>query len=140
MKRLVIIAVSIIMASSCSILHHAEIDNPAESHFLTSDSKVSLNVSPQRITYVYRPSSDDAKSLGVEQLKRNAVYEALESNGGYDVLVGINYFITAKHGLFCKQVTSIKLSGYPATYKNFRDAPENVVSIDGATVQLDMSK
>lgn len=140
MKRLLFIAVAIIMASSCSVLHHAEIDNPAESHFLSSDSKVSLNVSPQRITYVYRPSSDDAKSLGVEQLKRNAVYEALEANGGYDVLVGTNYYITAKHGFFSKQVTSIKVSGYPATYKNFRDAPENVVNIDGAMVQLDMAK
>lgn len=138
MKRLAIIAAAIIMASSCSVLHRAKVENPAESHQLTTDSKASLNVSTTRISYVYRPSKDDSKNLGVEQLKMNAVYEALESNGGYDVLVGASYYVTYKRGfLFSGRVTSIKVSGYPATYKDFRDAPMNIVNVDGVNIKLD---
>lgn len=139
MKRLLIIAMAVIMASSCSVLHRAVVENPVESHSLSSDSKASLNVSSTKVSYVYRPSKDDAKTLSIEDLKKNAVYEALESNGGYDVLVGANYYVTAKHGFFfSRRVTSIKVSGYPAVYKDFRDAPENVIPVDGVNVKLDL--
>ena len=90
----------IIMATSCSVLHRAVVDNPVESHSLSSDSKASLNVSTTKVSYVYRPSKDDAKTLSLDELKNNAVYEALESNGGYDVLVGANYYVTTKYGFF----------------------------------------
>ena len=123
---------AIAMASSCSVLHRAVVDNPAESHSLYSESKTSLDVSGTKVSHVYRPTKHDAKNLSLEELKSNAVYEALESNGGYDVLVGANYFITTKYGFlpFMKKVKSIKVTGYPALYKDFRDAPENVIPID----------
>lgn len=140
MKRLFFIVMVIIMATSCSVLHRAVVDNPVESHSLSSDSKASLNVSTTKVSYVYRPSKDDAKTLSLDELKNNAVYEALESNGGYDVLVGANYYVTAKYGFFffSRRVTSIKVSGYPAVYKDFRDAPENVISVDGVDLKLDL--
>ncbi len=139
MKRLLIITVLIAMATSCSVLHRAVVDNPAESHSLSSDSKASLDVSSTRVSHVYRPSKNDAKTLSLKELKSNAVYEALESNGGYDVLVGANYYITTKYGFFfSRRVTSIKVSGYPAVYKDFRDAPENVVTVDGVNIKLDL--
>ena len=100
MKRLFFIVMVIIMATSCSVLHRAVVDNPVESHSLSSDSKASLNVSTTKVSYVYRPSKDDAKTLSLDELKNNAVYEALESNGGYDVLVGANYYVTTKYGFF----------------------------------------
>ena len=49
----------------------------------------------------------------------NAVAAALEQNGGGDVLIQPQYQYTFKSFAFRKLV-SLTVTGYPATYKNFR--------------------
>jgi hypothetical protein len=84
----------------------------------------SLDVAAKKINYVYYPEIKDSKSLSQDQLIKNAVYAALQSNGGGDELVGLSYYITVRRGFFVKKVRSISVSGYPATYTNFREPTE----------------
>ncbi len=82
-----------------------------------------LEVSPQKITYTYRPS-DDVNRGGEENVINTAVRKALEVNGGGDVLVEMQ-FTLKKTGK--KNVTEVTVSGYPARYKNFRNANEDML-------------
>lgn len=82
-----------------------------------------LEVSPKKITYTYRPSDDENRG-GEENVINTAVRKALEVNGGGDVLVEMQ-FTLKKTGK--KNVTEVTVSGYPATYKNFRNANEDML-------------
>ena len=82
-----------------------------------------LVVSPQKITYTYRPT-DDVNRGGEANVINTAVRKALEANGGGDVLMEMQYTMK-KSGK--KNVKEITVSGYPATYKNFRSANEEML-------------
>lgn len=83
-------------------------------------SAVDLNVSPSRISYTYRPSSDERRGGGRNVLNC-AVQAALQTNGGGDVLVAPQYTVIKKKRLFGgKKIKEVTVTGYPATYKNFR--------------------
>ena len=82
-----------------------------------------LAVSPQKITYTYRPT-DDVNRGGEANVINTAVRKALEANGGGDVLVEMQ-FTLKKSGK--KNVTEVTVSGYPATYKNFRNANDEML-------------
>ena len=82
-----------------------------------------LAVSPQKITYTYRPT-DDVNRGGEANVINTAVRQALEANGGGDVLVEMQ-FTLKKSGK--KNVKEVTVSGYPATYKNFRNANEDML-------------
>lgn len=79
-----------------------------------------LVVSPQKITYTYHPTDDENRG-GESNVINTAVRKALEANGGGDVLMEMQYTMK-KSGK--KNVKEITVSGYPATYKNFRPADE----------------
>ena len=52
----------------------------------------------------------------------NAVYEALKENGNADVLVNFQYQATVTKKLwFNRKVQKVVITGYPATYKNFKN-------------------
>ena len=75
-----------------------------------------LVVSPTKISYTYVPTSQDSKS-GLKNVLNNAVTDALKQYQG-DVLIHMQYdAITKKHG----KVKKVTVSGYPATYKNFKN-------------------
>jgi len=82
-----------------------------------------LVVSPNKITYTYRPT-DDVNRGGEANVINTAVRKALEANGRGDVLVEMQYTLK-KSGK--KNVKEVTVSGYPATYKNFRNADEETL-------------
>ncbi len=82
-----------------------------------------LEVSPKKITYTYRPT-DDVNRGGEVNVINTAVRNALEANGGGDVLVEMQ-FTLKKSGK--KNVKEITVTGYPATYRNFRNASEDML-------------
>lgn len=82
-----------------------------------------LVVSPQKITYTYKPS-DDVRRGGEVNVINTAIRKALEANGGGDVLVELQTTIKKKSR---KNVTEVTVSGYPATYKNFRCADDQTL-------------
>ena len=87
-----------------------------------------LAVSPSKITYTYRPT-DDVNRGGEANVINTAVRKALEVNGGGDVLMEMQYTLK-KSGK--KNVKEVTVSGYPATYKNFR--PANEETLKGAAI------
>lgn len=82
-----------------------------------------LVVSPKKITYTYRPT-DDVRRGGVENVINTAIRMALEANGGGDVLVELQTTVK-KTGR--RNVSEVTVSGYPATYRNFRCADDETL-------------
>ncbi len=82
-----------------------------------------LAVSPNKITYTYRPT-DDVNRGGEVNVINTAVRKALEANGGGDVLVEMQFTLKKSGKNNVKEVT---VTGYPATYKNFRNANEDML-------------
>ena len=77
-----------------------------------------LDVSPTRITYTMKPHRRVRRG-GFENVKSTAIREALMTNGGGDVLVGLEVQTKSVGFLWGRKVTSITVSGYPAKYTNF---------------------
>ena len=82
-----------------------------------------LVVSPQKITYTYRPT-DDVKRGGDVNVINTAIRMALEANGGGDVLVELQTTVKKKGR---KNVSEVTVSGYPASYRNFRSADDETL-------------
>ena len=82
-----------------------------------------LVVSPHKITYTYKPS-DDVRRGGEVNVINTAIRKALEVNGGGDVLVELQTTVKKKGR---KDVSEVTVSGYPASYKNFRCADDETL-------------
>ena len=82
-----------------------------------------LVVSPHKITYTYKPT-DDVRRGGEVNVINTAIRKALEMNGGGDVLVELQTTVKKSGKRNVKEVT---VSGYPATYKNFRCADDETL-------------
>ena len=82
-----------------------------------------LVVSPHKITYTYKPT-DDVRRGGEVNVINTAIRKALEVNGGGDVLVELQTTVKKKGR---KDVSEVTVSGYPATYKNFRCADDETL-------------
>ena len=82
-----------------------------------------LVVSPKKITYTYKPT-DDVRRGGVTNVINTAIRMALDANGGGDVLVELQTTVK-KTGR--RNVSEVTVSGYPATYKNFRSADDETL-------------
>ena len=77
-----------------------------------------LEVSPKRISYTMTPHRRVQRG-GFENIKSTAIREALQNNGGGDVLVGLEVQTKSVRFLCWRTITSITVSGYPAKYTNF---------------------
>lgn len=83
---------------------------------LTSSNSADLEVSPVKVSLVdYAPTKKEKRG-GSENVKQVAVAKLLKENGNADVLIEPQYEITSKR----KNIKRISVSGYPATYKNFK--------------------
>lgn len=121
MKKFIVFTALAMLFSSCAI-HKASVASTAVySPEIETTTIATLDVSPKKITYVYNPTKIDAKSMTEKQLVKNAIYLALKENGNADELVGVNYYISLKRRFLTKRIKSISVSGYPATYKDFRE-------------------
>lgn len=78
-----------------------------------------LDVAQQKISYTYYPTSA-VKRGGLANVKAAAVAEALAKNGNGDVLVESQCEVVTYTGFFRRTIKSVTVTGYPATYKNFK--------------------
>ncbi|MDD6778465.1 MAG: hypothetical protein PUD91_05480 [Bacteroidales bacterium] len=119
-KYIIMLSVAAAMlATSCST-----IEKTATTRAITAPVAAAvtadLEVSPNKITYTYYPTSAVRRG-GMQNIKAAAVAEALARNGNADVLIEPQTEIVQKKGFFGGfKVKSITVTGYPATYKNFR--------------------
>lgn len=87
-----------------------------------------LKVAPARITYTMQPSKQ-INAGGIGNVKQAAIQEALSANGNADLLLEPQFVISHKKGpfgIFINKVTSITVTGRPATYTNFRSMDDAV--------------
>ena len=121
MKKIIILAALTLLFSSCAVHKSTVASTTVYSPAIETVTIATLDVSPEKISYVYTPTRTEAKALQQKQLVKNAIFMALKENGNADELVEVNYYITLKRVLFGKRVKSIAISGYPAKYNDFRE-------------------
>lgn len=126
MKRIIILSVTIMALTSCSTVHNsaslADVDNK-----ILAGAVADLEVSPQRVTYTYKTKAS-VRRAGTKNCVRTAVREALEANGGADILVQEETTTITRFALFgrgFKRLKSVTVSGYPAKYKNITPIPQS---------------
>lgn len=86
---------------------------------MNSSSTVDLEVSERRVSYTYY-AEKNVRRGGLGNVYAAAVKEALKANGNADVLVAPEFETRIKKGVFGKKVKTVIVTGYPATYRNFR--------------------
>lgn len=74
-----------------------------------------LNISDQKVRFTLDIPQNNNVLITESQYKENAIGELLEKNNA-DVLINPTYKCDYKNG----RLVSITVSGYPATYRNFR--------------------
>lgn len=125
MKKLFVLILPVIAAlSSCTTVNRTAktVDISAS---IRNVSVADLDVAPNRVTYTMTPSKAVRRG-GLANIKRVAESEALEKNGGGDVLVNPEFTVTKRRGLFSSKVTSVTVTGRPANYTNVRSLPDSV--------------
>ena len=111
-------AVACMAFSSCtSVMKTASSLNVATS--IEAASTADLIVSDHKITFEYDVPKKVRRG-GTTNIYNVAVREALRYNGGGDVLVAPQFDTRIRCGLFGKKIKTVTVSGYPATYKNFK--------------------
>ena len=119
-----------ILATSCGatkVINSATYTAGAAKLYVTP-LQADLNVSPKKINY-FMPVSESVGRGGLDNVIATAIKEALDANGG-DVIVGLETSV-AYHpdGSF----ESISITGYPASYVNFRNN-ENLPVVEAVSV------
>lgn len=115
MKKAIIFAVAVICMTSCSTIRKTSTTMDVATS-LNSKNNADLIVSSQKVTLENYIPSKKEKRGGKKNVLNCAVAELLKRNGNADVLVSPQ-FETVERGTNVKRVT---VSGYPATYKNFK--------------------
>lgn len=120
MKKLMFLSVAVAITasiSSCSFVPKADgytaTKVPVEVT-LTSKNLVDLEVSPVKVSNMF-VTTKFIRDGGLENCKNAAVQDLLKKNGNADVLVAPEYN-------YDQDLNTITVSGYPAKYKNFRNA------------------
>lgn len=130
-----IVAVLMICATSCYVTAPQQtapsksvLMNTATYRSVSVDTPITppiiadLVVSSEKISYPLIPSAALLKT-DFENLVNTAVKEALRIHGNADVLIGLEYQVkTDDYGV----IESVVVSGYPATYTNFRHPNETI--------------
>lgn len=84
-----------------------------------------LDVASARISYTMVPTAAIRRG-GPVNCKRAAIQEALAANGNADLLLEPQFVVGRKWTIFGSKITSVTVSGRPATYKNFRSMDDGV--------------
>lgn len=125
MKKLFVLLVPVLAAlSSCTTVNKTA-KTADISASIRNASVADLDVASRRVTYTMTPSKAVRRG-GLANIKRVAESEALEKNGGGDVLVNPEFTVTKRRGLFSSKVTSVTVTGRPANYINVRSLPDSV--------------
>ena len=122
LKRIIVFAISMVMLLSCGIgntssklVSTATYQRMNFQPYVTP-VQVDLKVSPKKISY-FMLVSDSVRQGGFDNIVATAVKEALEANGNGDVIVGLQTQTKYNNK---GEVESINITGFPATYENFR--------------------
>ena len=121
-KRFILLAVASLAVMSCSVgakspklISTATYQKMSFQPYVTP-VQVDLQVSPKKINY-FMLVSETVRMGGFDNVVATAVKEALESNGGGDVIVGLQSQTKYNDK---GEIESINISGFPASYVNFR--------------------
>lgn len=125
MKKLFLFLAVAAMVTSCSSakLINSATHSKAKAIQPVTALYADLSVSPTKISYFLIPSKTVLKG-GYDNVVNTAVREALIANGNADVLVAMETQI--KHNAD-GEIESITVTGYPATYTNFRSPGDDVL-------------
>ena len=127
MKKVLLFLAVAAMATSCAT--PARLMNSATHSKATAIQPITalyadLNVSPTKITYFLIPSKTVVQG-GYDNVINSAVREALLANGNADILVAMETQVKYNPA---GEIESVTITGYPATYTNFRNASDEVLS------------
>lgn len=117
MKKIFIILGCVCLASCASIHETATYQDP--NNRINTATAADLKISPTRISFTYEPSNEVRRG-GDKNVIKTAIREALRNNGNADILIGMEYITLHKPVLGKSGIKQITISGYPATYTNFR--------------------
>lgn len=125
MKKLVLFLAVAAMATSCSSakLISSATHSKAKAIQPIAALYADLSVSPTKISYFLIPSKTVLQG-GYDNVINTAVREALIANGNADVLVAMETQV--KHNAD-GEIESVTVTGYPATYTNFRSPGDDVL-------------
>ncbi|MCH5328163.1 MAG: hypothetical protein J1E02_04005 [Coprobacter sp.] len=127
MKKYLFMAAVAVLATSC-VTTTKTARTESVPYSMYNATVADLEVSPKRITYTIEPSVEIQKG-GINNVKQAVIMEALNANGNADMLLEPQFVISHKKGpfgIFINKVTSITVTGRPATYKNFRSMDDKV--------------
>lgn len=121
MKKILILSVITLLATSCIL---SKLTNSATQKQPVAAVFADLNVSPTKVTYFYIPTLTVIKG-GYDNIINTAIREALLNNGDADVFVALETQVKYdKKGI----IESVTVTGYPATYTNFRNPDDEYLS------------
>lgn len=127
MKKFLLAAFAAILAASCTTTTKTA-RTESVPYSMYNATVADLAVAPQRISYTLSPTKEIRKG-GVGNVKQAAIMEALNANGNADMLLEPQFVLSHKKGplgLLINKVTSVTVTGRPATYKNFRSMNDSV--------------
>lgn len=107
--------VAAVVVTSCStskVVSTARILDP-----ITNPIYADLDIKAQKVTGVFNYECKKNAPINEKEMRANAVYSALKESNA-DVLVAPMYQINTK--IMGKKYVTVTVTGYPATYKNFR--------------------
>ena len=116
-KCFLLVGVAVAMMTSCSTIQKSAKTHDVPVKIQTSTA-ADLEIAPERVSYTLVATNALRKGGGLKNLKNAAVQELLEQNGNADVLVDPMYVVKRKG--FGFKIRTVKVSGRPAKYKNFR--------------------
>lgn len=117
-KTLLLMAVACMAFASCTTVTKTSASLDVATS-IEAASTADLVVSDKRITFEYDVPKKVRRG-GTQNVYNVAVREALRYNGGGDVLVAPRFDTRIRCGLFGKKIKEVTVSGYPATYRNFK--------------------
>lgn len=114
-KSTIVSCIAVLALSSCTTIQHTALSESVDTevHNLTV---ADMNVSKNRVSHTFQWKWDPLSTVSLADKKRSAAAELLIEQGG-DVLVEPQYVIK-RRGIF--RGGEITVSGYPATYRDFR--------------------
>lgn len=126
MKRLLLFFVVAVMATSCASsarLMYSATHSKAKAVQPVAALYADLDVSPTKISYFLIPGKTVLMG-GYDNVINTAVREALLNNGNADVLVAMETQVKYNS---LGEIESVTVTGYPATYTNFRSPSDEVL-------------
>lgn len=126
MKRLLLFFVVAVMATSCASsarLMYSATHSKAKAVQPVAALYADLDVSPTKISYFLIPGKTVLMG-GYDNVINTAVREALLVNGNADVLVAMETQVKYNS---IGEIESVTVTGYPATYTNFRSPSDEVL-------------